>query len=257
MKNTIKLSAVLIVKNEALLISKCLQSLDFADEIVVIDTGSTDTTAQIAQKFGARVISYTTGASFADWRNKGLKEAKGEWIFYIDADERVPSSLRKELLSVVNESTFDWYVIPRSNFIFKREFRHGGWWPDYVKRVFRRDALKMWSGDLHEEPVTEGSMGYLKNYLVHDKHETLAEMVEKTNKWSAIEGKLMFDANHPPMNIPRFITGMGREFWYRMIVKQGFRDGKEGVIMTMYQVFSRFCSYAKLWELQMKAGQVK
>lgn len=248
------ISAVIIAKDEEKMLPACLASLSWVDEIVLIDTGSTDKTVAIAKKHGARVIPYLAGKSFSDWRNKGLREASGRWIFYIDADERVPKKLAQEMRSLAlnqMKGSFDWFVIPRSNTIFGRQFRHGGWWPDYVKRFFKRSHLEKWTGLLHEEPVVKGEMGYLKNYLLHEKNETVFEMVEKTNKWSAIEGQLMFDAKHPPMNIPRFMTAMFREFWYRFITKRGFLDGWEGIIMGMYQVFSRFCSYAKLWELQL------
>jgi glycosyltransferase involved in cell wall biosynthesis len=249
----IQISAVIIAKNEEKMLEGCLATLSFADEIVVIDTGSTDKTVQIAKKAKARVVSYVTGKNFSDWRNKGKSEARGTWIFYIDADERVSAKLKKEILDTVNGNETDsWYVIPRSNKIFGKEFRHGGWWPDYVKRLYKKEALTKWTGILHEEPVTTGTMGYLKNPLTHIKHETVFEMMEKTNQWSDYEAKLMFEANHPPMTVLRFFSAMGREFWYRMVIKLGFLDGRQGVSMAMYQVYSRFVSYAKLWELQQK-----
>lgn len=249
----ITISAVIITKNEEKMLQACIDSLSWVDEIVVIDTGSDDNTVKIAKKGKARVFEYLDGKTFSDWRNKGLHEAKGDWIFYVDADERVPKALQSEILKTISSSAiFTSYAIPRSNIIFGQEFRFGGFWPDYVKRLYKREALKRWIGELHEEPVVTGDMGHLKSHLMHDKHETIFEMVEKTNRWSAIEAKLMYDAHHPPMNIVRFTTAMLREFWYRMIKKQAFRDGKKGIIMAIYQVFSRFCSYAKLWELQIK-----
>ena len=133
-----------------------------------------------------------------------------------------------------------------------KELHHGGWWPDYVKSLYRKDSLRRWSGELHEEPEFAGGMGHLHAALIHNKHESFSEMVDKTNNWSEIEARLMFDAHHPPMNIPRFITAMGREFWHRMIIKRAFLDGKIGIMFAMYQVFSRFVSYAKLWEMQIQ-----
>lgn len=251
MKKTI--SAIIIVKDEEQLLPVCLKTLQWVDEIVVVDTGSSDKTVSLARKAGAKVVMYPNGKGFPDWRNKGLKEATGEWIFYIDADERVPEALKKEIQSTIKDlNSAKAYAIPRSNKIFGKEFRHGGWWPDYVKRLYKRNSLHQWVGELHEEPIFDGTMEHLNAHLLHEKHETLFEMVQKTNKWSAIEGKLMFDANHPPMNVPRFMTAMGREFFTRMIKQRAFLDGREGIIMAIYQVFSRFCSYAKLWELQIQ-----
>jgi glycosyltransferase involved in cell wall biosynthesis len=250
-----KLSAILAVKDEEQMIEDCLKSLDFADEIVVIDTGSTDKTTKIAKKYNAKVIEYLNGKNFSDWRNKELKEAAGEWILFVDADERITPLLRKEIMSQMTDdkATSFAFAIPRKNIIFGKELTHGGWYPDYQKRLFKREALKRWTGEVHEEADYEGTLGHLENPMLHIKHETFSQMVEKTNSWSEIEAKLMFDAHHPPMTIPRFLSAMGREFWYRIVVKRAFLDGKVGISFAIYQVFSRFVSYAKLWELQEKS----
>lgn len=247
-----KLSILIITKDEEKMLPGCLKTVVFANEVIVVDTGSTDKTIKIAKRSGAKVYKYTKGKNFSDYRNYALKKATNKWILYIDADERVTPELKKEILSTIEhpiENTFT-YAIPRKNIILGKELAHGGWYPDYVKRLYLKSKLKRWTGDLHEEPEYVGDIGHLKNSLIHDKHETIPEMVDKTNKWSEIEARLMFDANHPPMNIPRFLSAMYREFQHRMINQMAFRDGSIGVIMAMYQVYSRFISYAKLWELQ-------
>lgn len=244
-----KLSAVIIAKDEEKMITDCLKSVSFADEILLIDTGCTDSTVRISKKYGARVVRYTTGR-FSDWRNRGLKEARGEWILYVDADERIPKALSEEILRIVKKGSSAAYAIPRKNIMFGKEMKHIGVPPDYQKRFFKKDVLFGWKGDVHEEPILKGELFHLKNAMIHDKHESFAEMVEKTNFWSGIEAKLMYDAGHPSMNIPRFITAMSREFYLRMIVHKAFLDGKIGIMYAIYQVFSRFVSYAKLWEMQ-------
>jgi len=190
--------------------------------------------------------------SFSDRRNFGAKKANGEWLFYVDADELVTPALRKELKSKIQnlKSKINAYAIPRINILLGQEMKHGGWWPDYVIRLIRKESLKGWKGELHEQPEIKGEVGKLVNPLIHNSHRNLKEMVEKTNEWSEIEAKLMFGKDHPPVNLPRFGTAMFREFWYRAIIKKGFLDGPVGVIEIIYQVFSRFVSYAKLWELQ-------
>ena len=130
--------------------------------------------------------------------------------------------------------------------------KHGGWSPDYVKRLFLKDKLTGWSGELHEEPHFEGEMGYIKNSLIHFKENKIEDMVKKTNIWSDIEAQLMYKAGHPKMNIVRFATAMFREAWLRIIKKAGFLDGPEGIIYNSYQVWSKFITYAKLWEIQIK-----
>jgi glycosyltransferase involved in cell wall biosynthesis len=257
-----KISVVIIAKNEEEKIWDCLKSVGWADEVVLIDSGSIDKTKDIAKKYGAKIFD-VKGGSYDKWRNEGLKKAKGDWILYIDADERVTPALQEEIVQLLDGSMIEYgaYAIPRRNIVLGNELKHGGFGGyDYVKRLFKREKLKRWVGKIHEEPEfyykgkltigKEGELGHLKKKLIHIKAQTLFEMVEKTNKWSDIEAKLMFDANHPKMNIPRFLTAMTREFWFRFVRKKAFLDGGVGVIHGMYQVYSRFISYAKLWEMQ-------
>jgi len=253
--STKKLTAIVIVKNEQDKITDCLESLTWCNEVVVVDTGSVDNTVKIAKSYGARVIQ-SKKKSFDEWRNDGLKCALGEWVLYIDADERVTPDLQKEIDLLVNNKKSvinNAFAIPRKNIIFGKEFKFGGEYPDFQKRLFQKKSLVKWTGKVHEQPEFKGELRHLTNALIHLKHNNLSDMVKKTNDWSEIEAKLMFDANHPPMNIPRFISAIAREFWDRMIRKQGFRDGPEGVVYSLYQVFSRLVSYAKLWEMQEKA----
>lgn len=230
-----KLSAIVILGGsyDKKLFDECLDSLSWADEIVRVDTDKLK-------------------GSFSDWRNEGARRAKGEWILYVDTDEKVTPELKKEILETIRENKYFAYAIPRRNFIFGKEFKHGGQSPDYVKRLFKKSNFKGWTGELHEEPNFDGTLGHLKNHFIHKKHETLSEMVDKTNKWSEIEARLMYEAHHPPMNIFRFFSAGFREFWLRMIRQTAFLDGTEGIIYGMYQVYSRLISYAKLWEMQIK-----
>jgi glycosyltransferase involved in cell wall biosynthesis len=256
------ISFVIIAKDEEEMITKCLKSISWAKEVIVVDHGSLDKTPKIAKKSGAKVFSLKREEkpNFSTPRNEGLKQASGKWIFYIDADERVPESLKSELINFQNNTNLkeeNHFAIPRENIILGKKLKHGGWYPDYVKRLYKKEALKGWTGDLHEEPKIEGEMGYFKHPLIHIKHETISQMIEKTNKWSQIEARLMHSSNHPPMNLPRFFSATAREFYLRMIKKTAFLDGATGIIMALYQVFSRFISYAKLYELQTKSPPKK
>jgi glycosyltransferase involved in cell wall biosynthesis len=249
-------SVVIIAKNEEKKIKDCLKSVVWADEIILIDNDSIDKTGQIAKSLGAKVVKasgdYTL--KYSKLRNLGLKRAKSKWIFYLDADERVTPELRDEILNLLRKKkrTYGSYAIPRRNIILGKEMKHGGWWPDYVKRLFRKDKLKKWKGDLHEEPVFKGKMGHFENPLIHIKHDNLEEMVEKTNKWSELEAKMLYESHHPKMAWWRFIRIMLTELWLRLIVKKGFLDGPEGVIYSFYQAWSKFVTYAKLWEIQLE-----
>lgn len=193
-------------------------------------------------------------ADFAELRNIGAKKAGGEWLFYLDTDEIVTEGLKKEIQKVITSDVYSAYAIPRRNIVLGREMKHCGLWPDYVLRLIKREDLIGWEGELHEQPKVKGKIFHLKEPLIHQKHNNLSDMVDKTNEWSEIEAKLMFDAQHPKMNLLRFASAALREFWLRMIIQTAFLDGVEGTIYGLYQVFSRLISYSKLWELQLKSN---
>jgi glycosyltransferase involved in cell wall biosynthesis len=249
-----KISAIIIAKNEEEKIGECLESVSWVDEIVVVDNGSDDNTIQISEEHNAVVLNKPTG-TYKDLRNFGLEKAKGKWILYIDADERVTPLLVSEIQKLLAGSQeHNAYAIPRRNIVLNKEMKHGGLWPDYVKRLFLKEKLSKWKGDLHEEPIFEGDLGHLKSPFVHIKHDNLYDMVEKTNKWSLVEAKMLLDANHPKMSWWRFIRVILTEAWYRLIRLGGYKDGVEGFIYSIYQSWSKFITYAKLWELQRKTN---
>ncbi|MCX6705782.1 MAG: glycosyltransferase family 2 protein [Candidatus Woesebacteria bacterium] len=227
------ISAIVLVGGnyDKTLLEKCLDSLSWTDEIVRVETDSVP-------------------GSFSEWRNYGAQKATGNWLFYVDSDEEVTPELREEIRREIFEGKFLAYAIPRSNTLLGKRMRHGGWWPDFVVRLIKKDALIKWQGQLHEQPKVKGEIGHLKEPLNHISHRSLTEMVEKTNKWSEIEAELLFKSGHPKMNIARFFSAGFREFWYRAVIKLGFLDGTIGVIEVFYQTYSRLITYAKLWEKQ-------
>lgn len=233
MKNSI--SAIVLVGGdyEKELLQKCLKSLAWVNEIVQVDTDSLK-------------------GSFSDWRNYGAQKAGNDWIFYVDSDEEVTGQLRDEVERAITNSKYSAFAIPRRNIFLGHEMKWGGWCPDYVLRLIKKDKFEGWQGDLHEQPKISGQVGHLKSPLIHISHRNLTEMVEKTNKWSEIEAELLYKSGHPPMNVFRFFTAGFREVWYRGIVKLGFLDGVVGVIEIIYQMFSRLITYSKLWEKQIK-----
>ena len=234
-KGNLKLSIVVLAGNnyDKKLYMQCKKTFNFADEIVEVDSKDIE--------------------SFAFWRNRGMKQAKGEWVLYLDTDEEVTSSLKEEVEKIINtESSLNAYAVPRRNFIFGKEFKHSGQYPDYQIRLFRKKYFDKWTGDVHEQPNFKGELGYLKSAMIHHKNMTISEMVDKTNKWSEIEADLMYKANHPPMNALRFFSAGFREFVQRFLKEKAFLDGKEGIIYGIYQIYSRLISYSKLWEKQLK-----
>jgi glycosyltransferase involved in cell wall biosynthesis len=266
MDKKIKLSVIIIAKNEEEKIRDCLMSVAWADEVIVIDNYSLDSTFQISKKLGARAYKFKDG-SYSDLRNYGLSHARGEWVLYVDADERVTDDLRDEIKRLLHSKRLKFvaYAVGRRNIVLGHELKHGGFGEnDFVKRLFKRSSLIGWKGELHEEPefnfdgkITTGrsdELGYLENRMIHIKAQRITEMVEKTNRWSEIEARLMYDSGHPQMNIARLCSAMFREFWSRIVLQKAYLDGTVGFVHGIYQVFSRFLSYAKLWEMQDRIG---
>ncbi len=240
------ISAIIIARNEASRISGCIKSVAWADEIIIVDNGSTDETAKIAQKFKTIVIEQKIH-DFARIRDIGAMRAKGKWLLYIDADEVATEELRNEVQKIVSSDLgINAYFIPRQNYYL------GKLWPtrDGMVRLIRKNALVRWEGILHEHAVVKGETGILKSNFIHDTHRTLEEMVAKTNEWSVFEAILRLRSGHPPVVGWRLLRVMMTAFIHSYITEGGWKAGTVGLIESIYQAFSIFITYAKLWEMQ-------
>jgi glycosyltransferase involved in cell wall biosynthesis len=245
------ISAIVIVKNGQDLISNCLDSLSFCDEIIVIDGGSQDKTIEIAEKKKAKVFKHET-QDFSESRNFGLGKAEGRWVLYVDVDERVTQELArniKQKIVIDVNSGISAYVILRKNF-----YLGNNPWPyiEKLERLFKKDKLKGWHGKLHESPLVEGKVGKLEGFLLHYSHRDLTSMVNKTLEWSKTEAELRFNSNHPKMTWWRFPRVMITAFLNSYIKQGGYKVGTVGLIESVYQSFSMFITYARLWEMQKK-----
>lgn len=244
---TITLSGIIITKNEEAMLADCIDSLSFCDEIVVIDSGSTDNTVELAKRLGAIVYTHKT-EDFAEIRTYAKSKAKGKWILYIDADERVSASLAAEITTAIAS------VHPEAAYkLYRQNYYLGNTpWPyvETLERLFQKKYLSSWQGVLHETAQIEGSIGQLQQPLLHYTHRELSSMVLKTNLWSEQEAKLRFAAHHPRMTWWRFIRVMITAFYDSYFRQKGYKAGVVGLIESIYQAFSMFITYAKLWELQ-------
>ncbi|MDO8621144.1 MAG: glycosyltransferase family 2 protein [Candidatus Levybacteria bacterium] len=245
-----KVSAIVIVKNGENLIKDCLNSVAFCDEVIVVDSGSNDKTLDIAKNMGAKVYILESD-NFSTLRNFGLEKAAGEWVLYVDVDERVSSALQEsikyQMLNIKKE--FSAFRIKRKNFYL------GSYeWPfiEKIERLFRKDKLKRWEGKLHESPIFDGEVGILDGFLLHYSHRDLTSMLDKTIKWSEVEAQLRLTANHPKMSWWRFPRVMLTAFFDSYIRQGGWKAGTVGIIESIYQSFSIFITYARLWEMQNK-----
>jgi len=243
-----KISGIVIARNAEGLIADCLDSLSFCDEIVVVDGKSEDRTGEIAKKMGAKLVEYSSD-DFSDMRNVGMRKAVGEWLLYVDTDERVAPSLREEIIKSTNNPIGKnvGFRIMRKNFYFSNHE-----WPhiERMERLFKKDHLEGWYGKLHESPKIKGEIGELGGYLLHYTHRDLRSMLAKTIKWSKVEAELRFKAGHPKMTWWRFPKVMLTAFFDSYIKQGGWKAGVVGLIESIYQSFSIFVTYARLWEMQ-------
>jgi glycosyltransferase involved in cell wall biosynthesis len=243
----IKISGIVITKDAEEMIADCLDSLSFCEEVIVVDNKSEDRTKEIAEKMGAKVVEYSSD-DFSEMRNLGMKKAIGEWLLYVDSDERVTpelaSSIKHRMASSESGAAFR---IMRKNFYFGNHE-----WPyvERLERLFKKEKLEGWYGKLHESPRVRGEIGELEGYLLHYTHRDLRSMLEKTIKWSRVEAELRFKSGHPKMSWWRFPRVMLTAFFDSYIRQEGWRVGTVGLIESMYQSFSIFVTYARLWEMQ-------
>lgn len=246
------LTVIVLTKNEELCIADCLESVKgFADEILVIDDGSGDKTVDIAKKMGAKVIIHKS-TSFSDKRNFAIDNSKGDWILYLDADERATDAFKKEVEEVLSnykeEEGIGGYFIRRNNFYYGQKWG----FIDKMHRLFYKKNFKRWRGDVHETAEIGGEFGEIKNPVIHDTRRSIERMVEKTNNWSETEADLRFKAHHPKMTTLRFVKIMITGFTQSYFKQNGYKNGTAGTIEAIYQAFSLFITYAKLWERQQK-----
>jgi glycosyltransferase involved in cell wall biosynthesis len=250
----IKISAVILAKNAENLIADCIDSVSFCDEIIVIDDYSTDRTSDIAKMMGASVFPYSS-ESFAKRRNLGLKKAKGKWILYIDVDERLTPELAESIKKIADgkRDIYSAYKIKRQNY-----YLGDNPWPkiEVMERLFKKAKLEEWYGELHESPRVDGSVGIIEDGLLkHYTHQDLTGMLDKTIHWSKLEAELRFKADHPKMSWWRFYRVMFTAFYDSYVKQKGYKVGTAGFVESMYQAFSMFITYARLWELQQKQSK--
>ena len=241
-----KIDVIILTNNEENVIEDALKSVkDWTKNIFVIDAGSNDKTLGIAKKYDAKIISHKF-LDFSQQRNFAIKQAKSPWVMYLDADERVTSEFKSELEIAIENDKFAGFEVKRKTYYYGRDWGL----KDKVARVFKVDKFDKWSGVVHETAYINGELGQIKSPIEHFTHRNLEQMLNKTNNWSEFEAKLRFDSNHPPMRGWRFIRVMCSAFVRSYFREKGYKNGTYGLIEAIYQSYSMFITYAKLWEMQ-------
>ncbi len=223
----VRLAAVILTKNVENHIGACIETLRFADRVVVSDSYSTDGTVALARSAGADVLQRPFD-NFAGQRNASLEAVDAEWIFFVDADERIPEPLAAEVRSVLDRAEAGWWV-PRHNFIAGHQVRHGGFYPDYQLRLLRRDAARYDPArPVHEVVLLEGACGHLQQPMVHYNYDDWGQFHAKQRRYAALESGILRERGVKPWP-HKFIRQPLREFWRRYVKLEGWRDGWVGL----------------------------
>jgi glycosyltransferase involved in cell wall biosynthesis len=249
------LSAVIITKNEEHNIGRCLKSLGWADEIVVVDSGSTDRTMDVARGYGARVIK-TPWLGFGKTKQLAVDAASHDWVFSIDADEEVPVLLALEIMVILEIPQKLGYRIARSSHYLGRPVRFSGWQNDAPLRLFNRKHGRFNEKILHESVEMDSKSGKISTHLLHYTYPTISSHLEKIGSYSGLGAQLLVEKGKKTNPVFAGLRGLGK-FIKMYLLKLGFLDGKEGFILAVVSAFGVTLKYLQLWELNLnKKGGV-
>lgn len=247
------LSIIIAAKNEAKNIAECVRSASFADEVIVLDSGSTDGTPQIAQIAGAQVVE-------TDWPGYGLQQvrgiglAKSDWVLSLDADERISSALQNEIRQAIQNPIADGYRLPRLSSFCGTFIHHGGWRPDYTLRLVKRDKAGFTDHFLHAHMTVAGSKADLRESLIHYSYRDLDDVLEKLDRYASGNAKDLNDRGVKGSlgkALSHGIWAFIRTYFFRA----GFLDGRYGLMLAIYNAESTYYKYLKLQALQENSTQ--
>ncbi len=247
------LSVIIIAKNEAANIRACIESVAWADEIVVVDSGSTDNTAGIAQEMGAKVFVHADWPGFGPQKNRALSYVTCDWVFSLDADERVTPELRSEIEQAMTETQAEGYFCPRLSQFCGKYIYHCGWYPDYVLRLFRRDAGKFSDSLVHESVLLTGKTAKLKNPLLHYSYLSKEDVERKVEHYSSAAAQQMYESGRDSSWLGAVLKG-GWAFVRTYLLRFGVLDGMAGWRIACMNARTTYLKYRKLTALQMQRG---
>jgi glycosyltransferase involved in cell wall biosynthesis len=243
------LSVVIITKNAATQLGACLASASFADEMLVVDSGSDDGTAELAAQHGARVIQKQDWLGFGPQKQFAVEAARHDWVLCLDADERVSESLRASIIAALVAPTAQAYAMPRCNRFMGRWLRHGEGYPDWSLRLFNRRHAR-WSDDpVHEQVLAEAPSARIEGDLLHDSAETLGGYLDKQNRYTSLQAEVLFKAGKRAC-VAQLLLSPALRFVKFYFLRLGFLDGSAGLVHVAIGCCNSFHKYAKLMALQ-------
>ncbi len=253
-----KLSVIIITFNEEKNIERCLRSVQWADEIIVVDSYSTDKTVELAKRYTPHIFQHSYDGDIPQ-RERAFARAGGDWLFYIDADEEVSSELREEITRTLDSTNANnGYFVPRKVAVLGRWILHGGWYPDYTFRLFRRDKYRAERAEVHGGFTVDGAKGRLRGPLFHYTYDTIEQYLAKMNDYTSLQvsNKLRDD---PDMNVrwTKILLSPPSHFFRKYISQKGYKDGFVGFLLAALGATYTLALYAKMWEYQMRKREGK
>jgi glycosyltransferase involved in cell wall biosynthesis len=248
-----RLSAVVITRDNEATIRRCVGSLAFADEIIVLDSGSTDATLEICSALGAHVHESADWPGYGPQKNRALDLATRDWVISIDSDEWLtPASAAEIARAIASNDAKAGYAIPRRSSFCGRVMRHSGWWPDYVVRLFRRDAGRFTDDRTHERVVVQGALGRLAEPIMHEAITDLDQMLLKMNAYSSASAQARAVQGRRATLATAVLHGAWT-FFRTYVLRLGFLDGREGFMLAVANAEGSYYRYVKLMLLAQKA----
>jgi len=245
------ISTVILTKNEEKSLAKCIESVSFSQEIIIIDNGSQDKTISIAQKYATRIIEMPEKFTFSELRNRGLLEAKNNWVIFIDADERVSDELKSEILTITKNRKYAGYYIKRRDHWWGRTLRFGEIRHAYSSGFIRiiQKETGIWSGVVHEVFQTNKKVGLLGGYIEHYPHETLKEFIADINDYSSRRARELYN-QEIRVSIIEVLCVPPLKFLYTFFIQWGFLDGTQGFVYSFLMSFHSFLVRSKLYTMK-------
>lgn len=247
-----KLSVVIITKNEEDKISRCIESVKWADEILVIDDESTDRTKEIVEGLSARVIVNKSNGNFDNQRNIGIDSARYDWVLQMDADEVVTPFLQQKIQDTLKSTEkFSAFKFRRKNYFLGHFMRYAGEY-DYWLRLFNKKKARYVGADIHERLKVDGEVGIIEADMEHYAFKTITQFIARQNNYSSFESKAMFEREGVlPEKVIRYNIKIKpfKIFWKTYVKKQGYKDGMHGLIWCVLLAFRQVMIWAKYWEI--------
>lgn len=247
-----RLSIIIVAKNESSHIGACIRSVAFADEVIVVDSGSTDDTVEVARGLGARVTQTPDWPGFGPQKNRALALAGGDWVLSLDADESVTPALRSQIEAAIGSGRFDAYTVNRRSSYCGQFMNHSGWYPDRVLRLFKRGTARFSDDLVHERVLPTGPIGRLQGELLHDSMASFEEVIDKANRYSTAGARAL----HQRGVKGSLSKALGHGLWAFLrtyLFKRGFLDGRLGLALALSNAEGTYYRYIKLWLMQRPA----